>query len=428
MRSLLLAAVGFLALASGPGVAQDTLPTPITTDAAAKMTAAIRSKVESLSPEEQQKTVRILDNRIDELGQQAKELQDKLGTARSAEARNVSMRGRESAENIEKRYEAVQSTLVAYSTAREVTTKPDSDIPFDLIQPVNEAFAQFFGPLFIVCDSAIWAPADPKDYRGALAQNLLKLLQMGRSVGRIELSQNGTPAVGTGFLVGPRHVLTNRHVITDFNLAARDPNTKEWKLRETPATVIRFHHEFDLQAGNGCPQRPATHLVRVVGILTPDDNVDLAVLILLPSAQDEARLPPVLPLQDRATDEYKYATRIAVIGYPGRPSDMTVRQFDEYFRTPFRTVGETGIKRLSPGETGYDEYDQSVKANEFRHNANTAGGNSGGPVIDVELQAVIGVHTRALARQGNPESINYGIMSAAAKGIVDAALKATQGQ
>ena len=206
-----------------------------------------------------------------------------------------------------------------------------------------------------------------------------------QATGRIGYAQEGKPsgedyAFGTGFLVSPNHVITNRHVHGFYSeyLTGADCGGIEF-IAEKDKDASDFY-EFD-----GNPP-----------VLVP--GLDIAIYTLAKSVNNRepiARIPlPTDSLEGR---------EIVVVGYPDtfNPDDpelLKALEKDPVF----------AVKRISQGHifrhsTDTDDpygVQATVTENETTefpmsaicHNASTMTGNSGSPILDAKTGELLGVH------------------------------------
>ncbi|MBB5790187.1 trypsin-like serine peptidase [Jiangella mangrovi] len=189
-------------------------------------------------------------------------------------------------------------------------------------------------------------------------------------VGRIEVT--GHPDfdwVGTGFLVGPDLVMTNRHVALEF---ARG-TAGAWTFIGGRASSV------DLVREAGSAARLEFTVTEVVGIHDADD-VDLALLRVEP--RGDGTLPSPLRIAAVAPDEV-VGRQVYVVGYPAWDGR---RNEPEPMRRIFMDL--YNVKRLQPGRTTVTD-DPAVV---LRHDCSTLGGNSGSPVFDLATHRVLGLH------------------------------------
>jgi endonuclease G len=191
-------------------------------------------------------------------------------------------------------------------------------------------------------------------------------------IGRIELPPPAIPPyLGTGFVVAPGVMMTNRHVARVF----ADGLGKT--IRYTPGDAfINFKREV------GEPDDSVNRDLKVVGVEMIHPFWDMALLRVdgLPSG---AALPlSILSPEDLVNED------IVVIGYPARDdrNDLTVQ--DEIFG------GKYFVKRLAPGvvrdRATIPSFENKVSA--LTHNASTLGGNSGSAVVHVRSGKVVALH------------------------------------
>jgi hypothetical protein len=206
-----------------------------------------------------------------------------------------------------------------------------------------------------------------------------------RSVGRIDLLNRGM--VGTGFLVAPNVVMTNRHVAEVFSIPS-DTGAWTFKLGRTPA--IDYFEE------KGSSASAAFEVRKVIGI-HPDVRVDLALLEVepapMPGAPAGFTVPPVLPVAGGEPTVTGGDFSVYLVGYPASdnqgitPPDVLSRIFGDVFE----------VKRLQPGTMTAI----SSALPRFSHDCSTLGGNSGSCVIALDTHKVIGLHFSGGYRESN---------------------------
>lgn len=204
------------------------------------------------------------------------------------------------------------------------------------------------------------------------------------AIGRIELpGQSRLPYGGTGFIVGPGLVMTNRHVAEIFAIGPGDRNVE---FRPNWQAGIDFARERGKDAGT-------TLAVKRVRLIHP--YWDMALL-------EVEGLPAVTPLKLSLMDVGDLEGRqIAVIGYPAfDPVRNDVDIQNELFD------GVYGVKRLQPGRIGARRETESFakRVNAATHDCSTLGGNSGSAVIDLATGDVLALHFG-----GRYLDTNYGV-------------------
>jgi endonuclease G len=227
------------------------------------------------------------------------------------------------------------------------------------------------------------------------------LLQAIPGVGRIELPGHPDyPYGGTGFVVGPGLIMTNRHVAA---ILTSGIGTRRLNFRPDVRAGIDFLRELDRPTG-------PTLRVKCVKMVHPYwDMALLEVPDLPPSVQ-----PLVLSQRAVSGDE---SITVAAIGYPAFDTRNDARVQNDLFRRTF------GVKRLQPGTLGRlartESFGKMVDA--VRHNCSTLGGNSGSALIDLDSGRVVALHFG-----GRYRVTNYGVpaIELASDGrVVDAGIR-----
>jgi endonuclease G len=206
---------------------------------------------------------------------------------------------------------------------------------------------------------------------GALKQRIVDLLP---SIGRIELP--GAPQYpygGTGFVVGPELIITNRHVARLFTEGLGDR-----RLSYRPGdAAIDFHREAD------APPGPSKAFAQVREILLIHPYWDMALLRV-------DRLPAgATPLSLSVEDPEGLVDReVVVIGYPARDDRNDLKVQDRIFK------GIYMVKRLQPGRLRARAMVRSFenRVSALTHDSSTLGGNSGSAIIDLTNGQVVALH------------------------------------
>lgn len=176
------------------------------------------------------------------------------------------------------------------------------------------------------------------------------------SIGRLDRASGPEPAVGTGFLVAPDLVLTNRHVVAQLSIGveALDPGQ----------AVITFNQEAETVD-------PPESRFAVAGVVALHPRLDLALL--------RVDLPTPRPVPRLAAERAPPGTEVAAVGYPYRDGR------DPLF-VPAIYGSRYGVKRAALGQvTGGAE-------GRVFHDCSTLGGNSGSPILSLATGEVVGVH------------------------------------
>lgn len=175
------------------------------------------------------------------------------------------------------------------------------------------------------------------------------------SVGRIE-RENGDH-VGTGFLVRPGVLATNRHVLSQLTYGS------ETLLPSRPARISFGREE-------GVPGN-LQDVVTISGVVAVHPELDVA-LLSVPVQQRS------LPAMSR--EPLKEGTPVAVIGYPAQDN-----QNPSFLKPVFN--GIYGVKRVAIGELLDGGSGESA-----HHDCSTTQGNSGSPLLSLETGQVVAIH------------------------------------
>ncbi|MBI4951271.1 MAG: alpha/beta fold hydrolase [Myxococcales bacterium] len=206
-----------------------------------------------------------------------------------------------------------------------------------------------------------------------------------RAAGRLDCRALDVGFAGTGFLVGDRLALTNRHVALLF---AHGLGSKGLELT--------FKTELDYKREQRAPHE--RDFAKVLGVKLIHPYWDVAVVEVEPK---EGRRP--VPLAASAPADTA-GRAIAVIGYPSVADADSAYEADVLAHNFGADRG--AWKRLQPGRT---EGDRTWTPSDRRfpkvvalcHNASTLGGNSGSLVVDLEDHVVVGVHFAGIRYEAN---------------------------
>jgi len=198
--------------------------------------------------------------------------------------------------------------------------------------------------------------SEPEFQQGFPAWNTFRALcqPLGASIGRIDV---GKDPAGTGFLVAPDVLVTNRHVLDKISNGTR--------LLEEGQAVVGFRWLADDF------EQPEP----ITGVIAFDEQFDIALLRVKP----QTGRPPL----QLAASGPKLEQDVAVVGHP----------YDDPVNNPLFTRvifgNKWGVKRAAPGEI------ISVLpggAQIAGHDCSTLGGNSGSPVLALDTAEVVGLH------------------------------------
>ena len=199
--------------------------------------------------------------------------------------------------------------------------------------------------------------------------------------------------MGTGYLMGGGHLMTNRYVLEACADELVGPSGRVWRFDRGAVTI-----DFS-DTGSDGPKHRLTGVLQTgpdrIGDFERLDRLDLAVLSL---EANGAALPRPLPLA-RELDE---AADMVVIGFPARPGTSALidpqtgevsLEIADRLRAIFGT--DYGRKYVSPGRVmaGPGDLAADVESWIATHDATTQGGNSGSALVQFTAQpAVAALH------------------------------------
>lgn len=201
-----------------------------------------------------------------------------------------------------------------------------------------------------------------------------------RAIGRVEISGHPwLPYAGTGFVVGPNLIMTNRHVAELFILGL---GLKHLAFYPGRASALDFKQEV-------IPSGRVLIEVRAARLVHP--YWDAAIL-------EVAGLSGHQPLRLATAEPASLiGRRVVAIGYPMLDSRNDEALQHRIFQ------GVYGRKRLQPGTImGYGKiksFDHVVEA--LAHDCSTLGGNSGSAIVDLETGQVLGLHFGGIYLKAN---------------------------
>ncbi len=235
-------------------------------------------------------------------------------------------------------------------------------------------------PVVNIVGDTFSPPPSPWEFIGTaeFKQRIDKVIP---SIGRVEVP--GHPSVpygGTGFVVGPTLLMTNRHVAQIFT---KGMGQRSLVFKPGLAAAMDFKREVI-----GTTQE----LVSVTKVVMIHPFWDMALLQVTGLAASH----PVLQISVKTPAEL--ADRdVAIIGYPAQDwrNDQTLQ--NQIFGGIFN------VKRLQPGKLkvvrSIESFGHNVNA--ITHDASTLGGNSGSAVIDLLTGEVVALHFAGLYLDAN---------------------------
>jgi endonuclease G len=192
------------------------------------------------------------------------------------------------------------------------------------------------------------------------------------SIGRIEVpNMPQIPYGGTGFVVGKRLVMSNRHVARLFSSGL---GLKI--VYNSGDSVINFRRQIDSRDSD------RNAYVEVLGVEMIHPYWDMALLRVADLPDDR-----VLALSTKAPEDLE-GRDIVAVGYPAKDwrSDLALQ--DRIFSSQYN------VKRLQPGvlRKRADICSFANVVNAVTHDSSTLGGNSGSAILDVETNQVLALH------------------------------------
>jgi len=237
-----------------------------------------------------------------------------------------------------------------------------------------------YRPALFIIDNSYAEPPDPWTHFGA-GSNRENIEAAILSVGRIELpAHTGIPFGGTGFVVGPGLIMTNRHVAQIF---AAGLGTRNLRFKTGMSAGLNLRKERD--SSNGTE-------LSVIDIKMIHPYWDMALLQVDGLEVDQK---PLL-LSTEHTDNLN-SPEVAVLGYPAQDPRNDLKLQREIFGDHF------DVKRMQPGklETRQEILSYGNNVSAITHDASTLGGNSGSAVIDVQSGKVLALHFAGLYLKAN---------------------------
>lgn len=280
-------------------------------------------------------------------------------------------------------------------SSREATKKLMDDGADAILSPFEEmaleaiAIADGSRPALLIKNDAI----DPSDKLAGEWADELKMYEpiirdIAPRVGRINIDGQH---VGTGWMIRPGYVVTNRHVAQDLS---GDQKPAQLKLDPLRVPTICFGHEADEAAPR--PQYTIKEIVfcgdKFIDPTMSDFSLlDMAVLRL--DEADKDKLPPPLPTTYVASADIKAGRQLYVLGYPGPASRSLLPQ-----QTLLSLLGShKSVKRFSPGEivAPLGGINGDTPKRTIAHDATTLGGSSGSAILGFDETGqpkLIGLH------------------------------------
>ena len=203
-----------------------------------------------------------------------------------------------------------------------------------------------------------------------------KMIAVCRAVGCIVREIDGKrEAIGTGWLIGPRTLVTNAHVgvllaLRKLDAPADDPRGG-YRLRPDVKGLVDFSLEH-------AAKPPSEVAIEQVLYIEPSQVPDIAVFRVADDVSVLEERPKIdLDLVERPVWE---KANVFTVGHP-----IVDLQDDPNVATVFGPLD--GTKRLSPGKVS-----RILGGDTLAHDCSTTNGSSGSPVIDFGSYRAVGLH------------------------------------
>lgn len=227
--------------------------------------------------------------------------------------------------------------------------------------------------LAIKSDEAVLAfsPEDSETWKERLELAAPQIGRAIRAVGRVEVQAHPIfEWIGTGWLVAPDVVVTNRHVASEFGRrAGQHFGFRQGVGGRRMQGSIDFVEEFDRTESAEFSFERILHI-------EDEDGPDVAFVQVRPVEGRD--LAPHIVLSATAPEVSEY---VAVIGYPARDGRVPDQ---DLMRTIFGD--QYNKKRLAPGQI------KPPQPSSVLHDCSTLGGNSGSVVLSLSSGEAVGLH------------------------------------
>lgn len=233
----------------------------------------------------------------------------------------------------------------------------------------------------------VWAPGvEAQDLIAATVAQEARLRPLMPLIGRIDASHfPNMEFVGTGWLIAPDVVVTNRHVAS---LIARWDGRRFTFRRGVGGNTMTSTFDTLREADDLDIDDARRFSVTEVLYIEPESGTcDIAFLRV---ARRTDGLEPThirIAPADLGDDE-----KVLVVGYPARASPKVIPNQD-LMEMLYR--GRFDVKRAAPG------YTMSRQQGAARHDCTTLGGNSGSVVLDLRSGEAVGLHFAGLYEEAN---------------------------
>jgi endonuclease G, mitochondrial len=215
----------------------------------------------------------------------------------------------------------------------------------------------------------VFTDVESKVWLERLTEASSYLVKAAKAVGRIEVEGHGLEWLGTGWLVQPDVIVTNRHVAAEFG---RRSGTGFVFRQGLHGRAMSASIDFLEEVGS---QDSWTFSIEQILSIEEDPGPDIAFLRVRQRPGES--LPEKIDLAPRGSE----GELVVVIGYPARDSRVPDQALMEKI---FGQVYDK--KRLAPGQLT-----QTMRGS-ISHDCSTLGGNSGSVVLSLSSGQAVGLH------------------------------------
>lgn len=189
----------------------------------------------------------------------------------------------------------------------------------------------------------------------------------------------------TGWLLTPKHVVTNHHcVVDDFKITREGRTYDDYDQGNCTSMRIRFDKQANLSAPGYT--RPPSTVFGCAKIVVANQAHDLAIIEL--NQQVPSQLVPLRI----AKDFNPGGQEIILIGQPNGDDKKISYQNKVNNTTQPCTAKQANYPNGGDGADDPHAYERAKNPNSFVHDCDTIGGNSGSPVFDSKTMEVVGLH------------------------------------
>lgn len=262
----------------------------------------------------------------------------------------------------------------------EMAVMPEPPVPAE--NTALEAIVLEFGRPSLIIHNGTFEVPESSTWRRILLTQRHMIEEAIVSVGRIELMNHLTyDWIGTGWVVAPSLIITNRHVAEVF---ATSDGSGSYSFTSNPLNQL-IGVRVDFLEEHEREEAIEIAVERIVYV-APGGSAHPDIALLQVAA--DAALPSPLPLSTRRLEP---DDMVGIIGYPAFDTRNGLDAMRRYFGEIY------DVKRFAPGKVRTYEDGSHF----FLSDYTSLGGNSGSAVIDLFTGAVVGIHFAGRFREAN---------------------------